>query len=62
MPATELLAAPLIFAFIAIFAPNFLRAFAKRRRLRAPHSALLLIFRLWFALLAIGSLIILFHR
>ncbi len=57
-----LLLATASFAYIAAFSPALLRNFATRRRLRHPHTALLLIFRLWFGALAIATFWLLLHQ
>jgi hypothetical protein len=51
----QLLIAAGIFAAIAIFAGDGLRSFAARRRLKPPHASLILLFRVWFALLALAT-------
>ena len=50
-----------VFTAIAIFTPQVLARFLTRRRLRRPHAALIAIFRLWFAALALATFWLLLH-
>ena len=54
-----ILVAAVLFAAIAVYFPR-LGPFLKKRRIRPPHAAVALVFRLWFAVLAVASLALLF--
>ncbi len=53
---TFTLLATVSFALIALFFGTVLRRLARARRLKLPHRTLELVFRLWFAVLALGAL------
>ena len=57
-----LLLAAATFSWVAVFSPSLLLRFAARRRVRAPHTGLMLVFRLWFAMLACGTVWLLLDR
>ncbi len=50
-----------VFAAIAIFFGTFIRSFARKRRLKLPPRSLEIVFRLFFAILALGALYLAFH-
>ena len=52
-------AALLLFAAIAAYLPAGIAHLTRRSKARPPHRALILITRLWFALLAVGCLALL---
>ena len=58
---TTTFVAALIFAAIALYTGKLLEIFTRTRRLKRPHRTLELIFRLWFAALALGALYLAFH-
>ena len=47
------------FAAIAIYVPQVTTHISRRGRLQPPHPTLILVTRLWFALLALGCLTLL---
>jgi uncharacterized membrane protein YccC len=59
-----LLLTTLAFAALAIYAPTLISKFAAQRRLRPPHPALVLAFRVWFGVLALAAfwLLLQHHR
>ncbi len=50
-----LLVTTAVFATIALTANRILGRFITRTRLKRPHTALVLIFRAWFAVLALAT-------
>ena len=54
-------AATVIFAAIALFFGTVLRRLSRGRRVKLPHRNLELVFRLWFAVLALASLYLTIH-
>lgn len=57
--AVQLLIAGAIFAALALYSPCIFDALAPRAG--RPHRHLILIFRLWFGLLALATVVLLFH-
>ena len=49
----------LLFAAIAAYAPHATTHISRRGGLKPPHPTLILVIRLWFALLALGCLTLL---
>jgi hypothetical protein len=43
-----------VFAAIALYAPKLISRFAALRRMRPPHPALVIAFRVWFGVLALA--------
>ena len=58
----QLLIATGIFAAIALFAGDGIRRFAQRRRLKAPHASLVLLFQVWFGVLALATIWVLLRQ
>lgn len=54
-----ILVAAVLFAAVAWYFPR-LNTYLKKRRIKPPHPAIALVFRLWFAALAFASLALLF--
>ncbi len=50
-----LLVTTAVFAALALTANRILDRFTTRTRLKRPHTALVLVFRAWFALLALAT-------
>ena len=59
---TLLILTGIVFTAVAIFTPRILAQFLTRRRLRRPHTALVAIFRVWFAALALATFWLLLHQ
>ena len=49
----------IVFAAIAAYIPQVIGHISRRGRLKPPHAGLILVTRLWFALLALGCLTLL---
>jgi hypothetical protein len=60
--SSSLLFASAVFAALAIFAPDIFRSLSQRRRIAPPHRHLLLVFRIWFGLLAAATVWLIFHQ
>jgi len=52
---TLLLLTTAAFAALAIYAPTLFTRFAALRRLRPPHPAIVVAFRVWFGVLALAA-------
>ena len=59
---TLLILTAVVFTAIAVSTPRILAQFLSRRRLRRPHTALIVIFRIWFAILALATFWLLLHQ
>ena len=51
-----------IFAVIALFAVKLFDRFTRAARIKRPHRHLVLIFRLWFGVLALATLVVLISQ
>lgn len=58
----QLLIALVLFAALALFSPRLLADFTRRHHLKHPHRHLILVFRLWFAALALATLWLLLRQ